>query len=505
MRKKYDLIFGMGAACSCSQTLRKAGLQFLSFPLDWVGPNSNCEAYAQDLVRRTDILCSDFHDWLDPTDFRFRGDTLTNGMLDYHNDRLELQFIHDFPRGVPFEESFPKVKSKYEHRIARFFKILNGAKTVLIFKMERPDTPDRTPLEQFRYARERLGAKFPKARFDFLTLRQENGVAFESRKVEHPEDWLTTVTFDYRNRKPDAESYQPDMAATAAAVRALVSVRDYRTKEEIRRREEALRDRKLQQAGCTSVFQFRMKRLRASVLKRLPSWRGDVMAWHYRRRFTHIVPLGVNCEVAFQFYRRWGFVDSSLLAWAQSFNLETLTRALGDFKSILAGEATFDPGSFMWKCENTGLYFHGRLKFSIGSPMPAPDTIAEDLADLRGRIAHLKDKFLGQLADEGSTLFVHRLVESDVDPASLDKRLSALESVLERLGARNWKLLVVCKRTDRRLMPESGRRTFRSVEAFNPPDRVTDAKAGDPRGWRAIFSEFAPEEILPKKHDFKFE
>ena len=34
--KAYDFIFGLGAGCSVSQSLRDAGLQFASYPLDWI-------------------------------------------------------------------------------------------------------------------------------------------------------------------------------------------------------------------------------------------------------------------------------------------------------------------------------------------------------------------------------------------------------------------------------------------------------------------------------------
>ena len=36
MTGKYDLILPIGEACSCSQSLRTAGLQFASFPWDWI-------------------------------------------------------------------------------------------------------------------------------------------------------------------------------------------------------------------------------------------------------------------------------------------------------------------------------------------------------------------------------------------------------------------------------------------------------------------------------------
>ncbi len=54
-------------------------------------------------------------------------------------------------------------------------------------------------------------------------------------------------------------------------------------------------------------------------------------------------------------------------------------------------------------------------------------------------------------------------------------------------------------------MPPGPNRLFRAVAKFNPCDRVTDADAGDTLGWKAIFSEFAPAKLLPKKHAFKFE
>ena len=35
--KSYDLAFSLGFSCGTTQALRAAGLQFASFPLDWVG------------------------------------------------------------------------------------------------------------------------------------------------------------------------------------------------------------------------------------------------------------------------------------------------------------------------------------------------------------------------------------------------------------------------------------------------------------------------------------
>ena len=273
MRTRYDLVFGAGVACSCAQVLREAGLQLLSFPFDWVGPNARCPAYDEDVLRRADHICNDFDGWIRPGDFQSRGpnggDHLTNGMLDYFNTRFELQFIHDFPRTQPFEQSFPAVLEKYRRRIARFTGLLRDSRRVLVVHLERPDMPFVTPLADFRTARERLSAKYPNARFDFVLLSRTQGIPFEQWKVEHPEPWMTTITFDYKSPDHGAEGHQPDIKALAKALADIAAVRDYRTREEIRRHKEALLRKKLERAGCDTLLQLRWKKLKNSIRKRL--------------------------------------------------------------------------------------------------------------------------------------------------------------------------------------------------------------------------------------------
>ena len=274
MRTRYDLVFGTGVACSCAQTLREAGLQLLSFPFDWVGPNARCPAYDEDVLRRVNHICNDFDGWIRPDDFQSRGpnggDHLTNGMLDYFNTRFELQFIHDFPRTQPFKQSFPAVLEKYRRRIARFTGLLHASRRVLVVHLERPDMPFVTPLADLRTARERLGAKYPSARFDFVLLSRTPGIPFAQRKVEHPEPWMTTITFDYKSPDPKAEGHQPDVKALAKALTDIATVRDYRTREEVRRHKQVLLGKKLAKAGCDTLLQFRWKKLKASIRKRIP-------------------------------------------------------------------------------------------------------------------------------------------------------------------------------------------------------------------------------------------
>ena len=79
---KYDLIVPLGYACSCSQTLRRAGLQLASFPWDWVGvppPSERCR-----------LICDGFKDWMNLEDLKWAGRNDTFGHEEVLNARTGL-------------------------------------------------------------------------------------------------------------------------------------------------------------------------------------------------------------------------------------------------------------------------------------------------------------------------------------------------------------------------------------------------------------------------------
>lgn len=64
--KKYDFVFGIGEACSCSTALRAAHLQIQSFPTDWLAGG--------DIKERTALIVSDFKDFFNAEDLKYTGD-----------------------------------------------------------------------------------------------------------------------------------------------------------------------------------------------------------------------------------------------------------------------------------------------------------------------------------------------------------------------------------------------------------------------------------------------
>lgn len=247
MRRKYDLIFGLGPACSCSETLRHAGLQLLSFPFDWLNPTN----YDGDLLRRADFVCNKFNGWIRMEDFECLGEVSNTGMERCRNEALGLNFIHDFPFGKPIGETFDAVASKYQRRIGRLLQLISRSQSVLVVRLDLPHFDHATPLADCRLCREKLMCAFPGTRFDFLLFQPANGIAFADRIVERPDKGLVRIRFDYALPPgPGILPHAVNVRLTGKVARELVSVRDYRTHAE----------RESHAGGCRLLY-FRLLRL----------------------------------------------------------------------------------------------------------------------------------------------------------------------------------------------------------------------------------------------------
>ena len=447
-------------------------------------------------------------------DLKWAGVNDTFGHEEVLNTRTGLVIMHDFVTGKPIEDQYPAIAEKYARRIARLDRLLNESRRVLLVHIETPVSPGPMPPEDCQKAIETMSAKYPNAKFEFLLMSLEPGRAIRDRTDKMPIPGVRRVAFDYKSYAPDAPAYGVEISMLADFLRSEYKVRDYRTKDEIaafRKVRTAKRSKKLAKKmdalGAETMAQYWLFRIRKAFRKALcAAGPKTLLARLRQRKYEQIVPLGMNCDVAFRFYCRWGFVDSSLFAWANARNLDTLTTALARLDTLADGTFQISERDRMWLNVDTGVLFHGKLNWDEATGFPPQKDLDNDLADLRERLRHLAKKLHSYLENDAETLIVHRLAETDADATGLAGRIKALEDAIIRLGAKNWKLLVICQASDRKKMPpESPRLTFRCVEKFNPMAKVTHKDLGDPVGWNAIFTEFAPKTILPKRHSFKFE
>jgi len=232
MKTRYDLIFGVGNACSATQTLRAGGFQFESFPFDWVAYKSE-----EDLDERTATLRDNFAHWFDKADLYLAGnfDFGWHARAIYHNRRTGVVFNHDFNKGEDFDSAYDGVAAKYRRRAERLFACIRASKRVLAFRLDRPDQKVATTAASCVRLKEMLETKFPGVTVDVLLMTHDPAVPVESPREERLADGVLKVAFDCHCDDPRAPVYQPDFVNTAKVLSRYAVAVDYRTRAEKRR------------------------------------------------------------------------------------------------------------------------------------------------------------------------------------------------------------------------------------------------------------------------------
>ena len=224
--KEYDLAFSLGSSCGVSQALRAAGLQFASYPLDWLG--------SRDVRRVAKVVAGNFEKWFEKEDFQlvdvWHGAGF--GTRAYLNTRTDLGFSHEFRDFVPFDESFPKIHETYERRVERFLKCADSVRRMLAVFMELPVVL-RAPVEALAEARRTLMERFPKAEVDLLYVGVEPGKKVPELAEVAP--GVMTADYDYRKIEGGETLNYVEWGPLAAFLKANFQVPDPRTEEEKRR------------------------------------------------------------------------------------------------------------------------------------------------------------------------------------------------------------------------------------------------------------------------------
>ena len=188
---KYDLFVSMGAACSCSSSLRNSKLQFYSYPFDWIGGPS--------FLERIELIHNNFENYIIKENLEFLQKVdITN--CDAYVDRKRGMLInHDFKQGRDFDEMYDEVVKKYERRGSRLISQINNSKKVLFVYMQ---TPDKTEIEvsneDLLKGEELFKKYFPNVQCDILYINCKKD--FKS-VVENISDNIQRIAFDYDARK----------------------------------------------------------------------------------------------------------------------------------------------------------------------------------------------------------------------------------------------------------------------------------------------------------------
>lgn len=194
-RTRFDFVFGLGAGCSCSRMLRERGLQYASFPLDWVGdPTLNAGV---DLRLTIDVVAGGFQNWFEKANLERTTLYDSENHVSYFDRGTRLYFAHDFAPGDDFALAYSAVREKYLRRIARFKKILSAAKSALVVWVADPRGNGEVVEDDIEYSLNALRAAYPKTDFMLLVANCVPGVPPEKMRVKRGKGY-ECLSFDYR-------------------------------------------------------------------------------------------------------------------------------------------------------------------------------------------------------------------------------------------------------------------------------------------------------------------
>jgi len=191
-KKKYDFIFGIGEACSCSSSLRSANLQLRSFPFDWI--------FGSDFLKRIDIINKHFENFITKENLVYMGNNgIEEHLCDIYTDKSnDLVFNHDFLSGKNFDEEFINVQNKYKRRSDRFFEYLNKSQKTLAVWVGTPGKirvyhTDEDFVNGYKSLKNGLNIQ----NLDLLVFTYDEKIPFKNLKYEKISENIEKYTFNY--------------------------------------------------------------------------------------------------------------------------------------------------------------------------------------------------------------------------------------------------------------------------------------------------------------------
>ncbi len=189
----FDFVFSLGAACLSTQSLRKADLQFASYPFDWLAGGNIC--------KRAEIISSDFSSFMQKKnlkDLKIDNKARTHLCEVYEDTKNGIILNHDFEYGKTLDETFDDVRKKYDRRIERLMTNIKSSKNILACYIEISDENGiKNSDEDIIKAQKTLAEKFPNQNIYLLYL-QYCPTGYTETKLS---DKVIKISFDYKKHK----------------------------------------------------------------------------------------------------------------------------------------------------------------------------------------------------------------------------------------------------------------------------------------------------------------
>ncbi len=488
-KTKYDLIFSIGEACSCTQSIRKCRMQYSSYPFYWI---VGC-----DIVNRCKMLTNNLEKFIDKEDLVFSHKVESTQCNAYKNKYNGILFNHDFKIDETLDQGYEGVKSKYERRLNRLYSNIEESKKILVVYLQIPDSKEIVKDEDLIEAHNILKSKFGD-KITLLYIHNTDGIKLENRKSIKIGKNIEKVTFEY-----DKHDKEITYAVNFKTLRKYFSIykisRKFMDTKNLLKR---LTFRTLYFPTYIHQLSIENKNKKRSklhyFLRRLTTKRNK------NNCYNHIISLGYNCEVQFRFYKYFKFEETNLFNWSFINTIDDLIRVLNDLSLI--GKSGFKQTAPLYTCIETNISFHGKAKWK--KIKDNPELIQKDIEDLSERLNYLKEKFIKTLKSNDSKLYIYKIKNSDISE-NINEKILELHKTLETLeggASSGFNLLVITEEKYAKLFKNNDKYIFRTVRYFAPDNDVTSNSYLD-NGWDEIFDEFYSKKPknYKKNKKYKFE
>lgn len=235
-KNQYDFAFSLGGTCTAAESLRRAGMQFASFPFDWAG--------GEDVLVHAQLVADDFRRFLPPDQLAYHGPNEEQNGDIYVNQENGVAFYHDFAFNTPLAESYPPIRAKYDRRIKRLSERMTKGGKILAMFIQAPGKPISSDYDLKRAA-ELIRGRYPQADLDLLYVYLVPQKRFGQSEVVTVDEHVFKVGFDIAM----PGFYDARVADRKKIISMLKSlfpqgIRDYRTPEERAEWQRRMREKK---------------------------------------------------------------------------------------------------------------------------------------------------------------------------------------------------------------------------------------------------------------------
>jgi len=230
-----------------------------------------------------------------------------------------------------------------------------------------------------------------------------------------------------------------------------------------------------------------------------------------KKKYEHMILLGENCELAFQYVNILGVPETSLFNWCFVFNKENLLNAINNPLIVTKNDVQYKDYA-MIDDPTSGCRFHCTNQWSyLQDKNGKPDILKYKNEEkiLREKNIYLANKLINIYKSSKLKLFIYKAQQlTSKNQDSYVSFLTNLNNILSTVTTNFNILFIVTKEHYNvfdKLFSKNNNIYIRMVNNFTEIGDAVNENISDNKNWTKIFNEFQPSKKLQHNKKYKYE